>query len=287
MPLLNIKLRCQRWPYFFGIFAVPFVLFIIFWVYGIYRDMTIINHLENNKKSSQNAIIFVDSYDWFFRRFYLRVETGTFSKPRPLSRESLGLLRKMRIGGISFLGDSIDRKDFNDFLEIDAEEWLSFFFEKIEGESTIRVPVRFIRRFELHVSGLNEQEMVSLAENISAEDMVITTAKSYNQFFLSSEALYYILRVNQSKNIVLGNVEIIPDNNNTQFRPVKNSGHCYQCITLFDCSPLDEIIKIAKEIDTDSLIFFSSTIDFEGFQKELSAYKFDHAKSVIAKGIYD
>jgi hypothetical protein len=257
-------------------------VFLFFWGCGIYRDLTIIEHLKNRQFNSKDATIIVQDYDWFSRRICFYVNIGTFDKPKPLPKDSLNLLHKMRIGVITFSGDSINRKDFNDFLGIDAE-YMSFFFEEIAGESMGRVPQRFLKNFYLKVSGLNEHDVVSLAETISSEDMVIRDAK--NKTFISSGLLYYILRVNRSKNISLGGFEIITDNNNTHFIPEKDSKHCYQSITLINCSPLDEVIKIVKEIRTDELIFFSSTLESEDFYTELSAHKFEYAKSVIARGI--
>ena len=283
MALANKKLP-YRPSFFQGVVAisvVSFISFLVFWGYGVHQDLAIIEHLENKSRlNRQEAGIHVNGYDWFSRRVNLDIHTGTLNEPRPLHKDSLDLLRRIRLGGIVFSGDSINRKDFSDFLELDAK-YVSFFFEKIEGNSALRVPRRSLKRVYVKISGLNEQDVISLAEKISAENMDIRgTTKKY----ISSGTFSHFLKVNRSKNIGLEGFEIFSDNdNNPQFLPGKNSKHCYQSIMVADCSPLDEVVKVVKEIRTDELMFYSSTLDCEDFFTKLSLYQFDHAKSVIAK----
>lgn len=259
----------------------------IFWVYCIYRDTLYINELESIHIDRKKISVHIQHYNYLTREVDLNIHVGTKEKQTPLDSCSIKIIRNLRIRTCVISGYTVNREHLNEFFNLNIS-YLSFFLECVSGNAELRPCNRFYQRFEIYTSGLNEQELMILADKCSANDMTISQS-NLPKFFdepllLSRNAFEKILAANRSKILTLQNFAVYGAKTDSLVVETSNSSHQFDKIVLINCLPVHTIAELLQETSIIDLVFFTSK-DFEEAAKELNKHKFKNTVRVVLKGV--
>ena len=271
------------------------LLLCIFGIYCEYKEKEVAAAFE---RAGFRPVLSLDNnefvgfyvYDWWSGRISVNIYTGESGNNKPLrqiNNDTFNFLEKIKITEIVVSGEQTNRLQLERILQLNVK-YMSIFFDYIEGESTMCIPLRYFKRFEIcYISGLNEQEIILLTENFHAEEMTIrrkdSSGKFDNTISLSAETFTNIVTSNRSKNITLCNISITDSDEITQCVRKVDCNHRYNRVILGDCHSLSQILEIIEHVNIDELILYFSESrekDFEKILRVLRLHEFKNAQYV-------